>query len=99
MYELETRETVTQNLIDAGCGEELIRQFWALTAAGRRRECLTLLARHRQCLLDGCHAEQRKIDCLDYLVYQFKQESNREKLQHGEKTAVYPGWEQDLSCE
>lgn len=95
----KTQETVTQNLMDAGCGEALIRQFRALAAAGRRRECLTLLARHRGRLLESCHAEQRKIDCLDYLVYQFKQESNREKLQHGEKTAVYPGWEQDLSCE
>ena len=76
MDELRSREAVTRNLMDAGCGEALIRQFWALDAAGKKRESLTLLARHRQGLLDCCHAEQRKIDCLDYLVYQLKQEQN-----------------------
>lgn len=93
----KTQETVTQNLMDAGCGEALIRQFRALAAAGRRRECLTLLARHRGRLLESCHAEQRKIDCLDYLVYQFKHESIQEVFQHGGKTDVDPGMGQDLS--
>lgn len=86
MRELETQAAVTQNLMDAGCGEDLIRQFWALAAAGKRRECLALLARHRRRLLDGCHAQQRKIDCLDYLVYQFKQESNQEEFKYGNKS-------------
>ena len=76
MNEPRSQEAVTQNLIDAGCGEELIRQFWAMIATGKKRESLTLLARHRQGLLDRCHAEQRKIDCLDYLVYQLKQEQH-----------------------
>ena len=75
MYGMGTREAVTQNLLDAGCGEELIRRFCALAAAGRRRECLALLAGHRRHLLERCHAEQRRIDCLDYLVYQIEQES------------------------
>ena len=70
MDELRSQESVTRNLMDAGCGEEVIRQFWALDAAGKKRESLALLARHRQRLLDCCHAEQRKIDCLDYLIYQ-----------------------------
>ena len=30
----ETRQEITQNLSDAGCGEALIQQFWVLTAEG-----------------------------------------------------------------
>lgn len=68
-----TRQAITQNLADAGCDETLIRQFWQLMDQGKRRESLALLTRHRQCLLDSYHQARRKIDCLDYLVYQLKQ--------------------------
>lgn len=66
-----------QNLIDAGCGDPLIRHFVQMIAAGKTREALALLARHRQCLLDCCHAEQKKIDCLDYLVYKMQREETK----------------------
>lgn len=33
---------------------------------------LTLLARHRAALLEEVHRGERKIDCLDYLIYQLK---------------------------
>ena len=61
---------ITQNLVDAGCTEQMIRQFWDLALNGRQEAALALLQRHRQNLLDCCHAQQRKIDCLDYLVYE-----------------------------
>lgn len=80
-----TRQAITQNLVDAGCEEALIRQFWQLTAQGKRRECLALLAGHRQRLLDSCHGAQRKIDCLDYLVYQLDREPHEEGPHHGRK--------------
>ena len=35
-------------------------------------EGAALLARHRCLLLERCHAEQRRIDCLDYLIYQLE---------------------------
>ncbi|HIT31492.1 MAG TPA: hypothetical protein IAC25_01450 [Candidatus Enterenecus stercoripullorum] len=65
-------ESVMQNLRDAGCGEDLIRQFVRLWEDGRRREGLNLLGKHRQVLLDRCHAEERRIGCLDYLTYQIE---------------------------
>lgn len=87
----ETRQAITQNLSDAGCGEALIQQFWLLTAEGKRRERLSLLAKHRQCLLDLCHGAQRKIDCLDYLIYQMNQEQDEEVFHHGRNADFDPG--------
>lgn len=86
----ETRQAITQNLVDAGCGEDLIGQFWQLMAAGKRREMLALLAGHRKCLLDLCHGAQRKIDCLDYLVYQMNRKQDEEELHHGRNTGIDP---------
>lgn len=61
-------ESVKQNLIDAGCDEHFIRQFMSLRSEQKTTEMLTLLAEQRKNLLDGVHAEERKIYCLDYLV-------------------------------
>ncbi len=64
-----------ENLADAGCGEELTGRFLALVEQGKTREALALLSGHRKALLDCCHAEQKKIDCLDYLVYRLEKEA------------------------
>lgn len=61
-----------QNLIDAGCGEPLSEQVLGLIATEKSAESLALLKKHRRSLLDQYHAEQRKLDCLDYLVYQME---------------------------
>lgn len=68
-------DKVVRNLRDAGCESEDIQRFVQFLEAGRRREALYLLKKHRQILLDRCHAEERRIDCLDYLSYQI--ENNR----------------------
>ena len=65
-------ESVKQNLIDAGCDEHFIRQFMSLRSEQKTTEMLTLLAEQRKNLLDGVHAEERKIYCLDYLVNKLK---------------------------
>ncbi len=70
----DTRGILRENLSDAGCDPELIQRFMALAEQGQEAEGLALLAKHRKHLLDCCHAEQKKIDCLDYLVYQMKKE-------------------------
>ncbi len=71
----DTQGSLRENLADAGCGEELARRFMDLVERGRTREALALLAGHRKALLDSCHAEQKKIDCLDYLVYRMEKEA------------------------
>ena len=39
----------------------------------RKEAGLSLLAKHRRFLLDCYHADQKKIDCLDYLIYKMNQ--------------------------
>ena len=68
-----SRRAVTQNLVDAGCEEPLIDAFWQLFRSGKEKEIRALLEKHRRYLLDRCHTEQKKIDCLDYLIYQLEQ--------------------------
>ncbi len=71
----DTQGRLRENLADAGCGEELTQRFMALVEQGKTREALALLTGHRKALLDCCHAEQKKLDCLDYLVYRMEKEA------------------------
>lgn len=65
---------IIDNLRDAGCSEELIEQY-ASAASGCARMCL--LKKHRRELLNSIHSEQKKLECLDYLIYQLRSASTR----------------------
>lgn len=67
--------TLARNLKDAGCGPLLIEKILALHESGNLREELRLLAAQRSGLLEKVHAAQKKVDCLDYLVFNMKQEN------------------------
>lgn len=67
-----TTQALLDNLEEAGCGPEFSERFLALESAGQYREQLKLLSDHRRHLLDCLHREERRIDCLDYLVYQLE---------------------------
>ena len=58
-----------RNLRDAGCSGEFIREFTELGRSGREAEQRRLLSKRRAELLDELHESQRRIDCLDYLIY------------------------------
>lgn len=64
----DTQGQITQCLRDAGCTDDMIANFVAShqksETAGRR-----LLASHRKTLLEDLHVCQKRIDCLDYLLY------------------------------
>lgn len=62
-------KTAIDNLRDAGCSEELIEQYVSATS-GCARICL--LKQHRRKLLDRIHSEQKKLECLDYLIYHLR---------------------------
>ena len=66
-------QAVVANLADAGCDNEQIEQFMDFLKSGRKEAGLSLLAKHRRFLLDRYHADQKKIDCLDYLIYKMNQ--------------------------
>lgn len=61
-----------QNLVDIGFGEELVSRCVLLKQEGQTRELLRILQSSRRDLLTQIHAEQKKLDCLDYLVYRLK---------------------------
>jgi len=65
-------QAVITNLVDAGCNSELISQFMNFLECGEKELGLSLLAKHRRFLLECYHADQKKIDCLDYLIYRLR---------------------------
>ena len=67
-----SEEQVYECLADAGCGKELIKQFEACQSSGRQKDQLRLLGDCHRLLLEKIHAEQKKLDLLDYLVWNMK---------------------------
>lgn len=71
---VENPDSVIQNLEDAGCGLEMVAEFMNLGIAGNRQNQLKLLEQHRKRLLEKVHMNEKRIDCLDYLVFQMNKE-------------------------
>lgn len=67
---------IIQNLIDAGCKEDFIAKFMEDLRKDNISKDLKLLQAHRRLLLDNLHKEQKRIDCLDYLVYRMTKENS-----------------------
>ena len=63
-------QAIIQNLKDAGCSPKTVEQFMSLQKEGNTEEQLKLLSLQRRHLLDRVHLDEKRIDCLDYLVYQ-----------------------------
>lgn len=74
----QDKESATlQNLEDAGCEKNLIIKYLQYDELGMIQQQLCLLTKHRKDLLERMHEEQRRIDCLDYLIYKIKDERMR----------------------
>lgn len=67
-----TKEALIQNLKDAGCSEKAIQSFLDCLESDHVEDGLKLLSEHRDKLLCYIHRSEKKMDCLDYLVYQLK---------------------------
>lgn len=77
-------EAVLQNLADAGCCDSLVSQYRSLSSqllpereTSQRQE--SLLRNYRRELLDQLHENQRRLECLDYLLFQLRQEIKQEE--------------------
>lgn len=68
------RQELEQNLIDSGCTQTIIDEFLSLYRQGKLKDALRLLAKHRAELLENLHETQKKIDCLDFLIFNLKQQ-------------------------
>ena len=67
-----TQETIKQTLADAGCDRETVAAFLKASESGQENESIRLLRQHRSKLLIHLHEEQKKLDCLDYLLYELR---------------------------
>lgn len=67
--------SLRQNLLDAGCSADLIQKCMQLAQEGRYIEFKRLLACQRRALLDNIHRDEKRIDCLDYLVFKLEKEN------------------------
>ncbi len=65
----DTIGRLRQNLIDAGCSEDLTKNCIELAKENKWKNILPLLSKQRVGLLDIVHHGQKQIDCLDFLVY------------------------------
>lgn len=72
MTSLKPKETIVQNLKDAGCNPQMIENFLLYYDENQKEKQLALLAVQRQELLNKVHIEEKKISCLDYLIYQIE---------------------------
>ncbi len=71
-----SEQAVIQNLKDAGCDRKMVQRFLELGAEGNTGEQLKLLDIHRHRLLDRIHLEEKRINCLDYLVYRLQKKES-----------------------
>ena len=75
MY-LKNDKDLLQNLKDADCSNEFIEEFFRVREHGNDKMLVQLLYKHKSQLLDCLHDSQKKIDCLDYLIFQINQSIN-----------------------
>lgn len=62
---------IEENLKDAGCPDFFIQEFLTLFGNGTLEAQCRLLDKQRRFLLEQLHDAQRKLECFDYLRYQF----------------------------
>lgn len=70
------KNDILQNLKDAGCNSEIADRVIMLSETGNSVTALNILAKHKMKLLDNLHKTQKKIDCLDFLIFNFKEQKN-----------------------
>ena len=70
----DTEGILRQNLVDAGCSAEFTERCMALARRKEDAELMRALALHRQKLMDTFHQSEKRIDCLDYLIYRLKKQ-------------------------
>lgn len=71
-----SEKDVSRNLKDAGCCYSMICEYLGLCKAGSKEKKLQLLENYRRELMECLHEAQKKIDCLDYLIYKIRNDKD-----------------------
>ncbi len=69
---------IFRNLTDAGCDKKTAEIYTDMILNGKSEQVLHFLEKYRLDLLDKLHINQKRIDCLDFLVYRIRKEINHE---------------------
>lgn len=67
-----TVEEIKQNLMDAGCDDQLIQSYLSAMQERDHHKCTRILEGWRRALLDEIHGTEEQLSCLDYLRYQLQ---------------------------
>lgn len=71
---LGNRKEIVQNLKDAGCSDEFIDEFFNISKKNKsEKSVIKLLYNYKKFLLKDLHDSQKKIDCLDFLIFKINQ--------------------------
>ena len=70
--EQDLKESIIQNLKDAGCDKKVIDEFLKLFSDHNKSEMLNLLTKYRKKLLGKIHKNEKELDNLDYLILDLK---------------------------
>lgn len=71
---LQQKKEIEQNLKDAGCTPSMIKKFFTYVENDEKENQMLLLEEQRRKLLDDVHNGEKKISCLDYLIYQMQKQ-------------------------
>lgn len=71
MRAIQNEDAIIENLCDAGCDQKLINDVMDKYSINKD-ECIKILENYRKCLLSDLHGCEKKIDCLDYLIFELK---------------------------
>ncbi len=76
--EQDKKEALIQNLQDAGCSQKIINEFFELLEKKQINQIMVLLKKYRNSILNTIHKSQKKIDILDYLIFDLKKNNDKE---------------------
>lgn len=71
----DRKESLIQNLQDAGCNSKIIDEFLDLLDKKQIDKIFILLSKYRSSLLEALHKNQKEIDILDYLIVDLKKQN------------------------
>lgn len=67
-------ELLYQNLHDARCDEALIEKCMLLVASYDIPQMIKLLDAYKETMLASVNRKEKRIDCVDFLIYSLKKE-------------------------
>lgn len=68
------REHIAECLKDAGCSNDEILDMTDRFNTGDMQAFLRMLTAHRKSVLDTLHENEKRLSCLDYLIFQTEKE-------------------------